>query len=148
MRKFSLIAAVLLLSSAWMLAQSSQYPSSAPSSAQSATQSAAQDASQAAKDANQAAQDTTQTASQAAKEAGTTVEGCIGGSAGSYTLTESSGKVYQLAGDTSKLGDHVGHDVKVTGTLASSAGAAASSAAGATPTLTVKKVKMVAATCK
>lgn len=134
MRKVSLIAAVLLLASAWVLAQSSrspssQYPSSAPSSAQSA------------------AQDAGQTAAQAGKEAGTTVEGCLGGSAGSYTLTDSSGKVYQLAGDTSKLGDHVGHDIKVTGTAASSAGAAASSAAGATPTLTVKKVRMVSATC-
>jgi hypothetical protein len=139
MRKFLLIAAVLLLSSAWMLAQNP-----AQSTAQDAGQ-AAKDAQQAGQDAGQAAKDATQTASQAG---GSSVEGCIGGSAGSYTLTDSSGKVYQLAGDTSKLGDHVGHDVKVTGTVASSAGAAAAGAAGATPTLTVKKVKMVAATCK
>jgi hypothetical protein len=137
MRKLYLIAAVLLLSSAWTFAQSgSQYPSSAPSSAQSAAQ-----------DAGQAQQTATQTGKDAAA-AGTTFEGCIGGSAGSYTLTDSSGKVYQLSGDTSKLGDHVGHDVKVTGTVGSAAGAAAAGAVGATPTLTVKKVKMVSATCK
>lgn len=135
MRKLSLITAILLLSSAWMLAQSStsptsQYPSSAPSSAQPAAQDAQQTGTQAAKDA-----------------AGSTVEGCVGGSAGSYTLTDSSGKTYQLAGDTSKLGDHVGHDVKVTGTTASAAGAAAPSAAGSTPTITVTKIKMVSATC-
>lgn len=135
MRKLSLITAILLLSSAWMLAQSStsptsQYPSSAPPSAPSAAQDAQQTGTQAAKDA-----------------AGSTIEGCVGGSAGSYTLTDSSGKTYQLAGDTSKLGDHVGHDVKVTGTKASAAGAAASSAAGSTPTITVTKIKMVSATC-
>jgi uncharacterized protein YdeI (BOF family) len=134
MRKFSLISAILLLASAWMLAQNSTPPtSSAPSSAQSAGQSAAQDAQQ--------------TATQAAKDAGNAVsgnmEGCVGGSAGSYTLTDSSGKTYQLAGDTSSLADHIGHQVKVSGTLASAAG----SAAGGTPTITVKKVKMVSATC-
>jgi hypothetical protein len=132
MRKFSLLSAILLLASAWVLAQNStpptsQYPSSAPSSSQSASQDAQQTASQASKDA----------------AAGGNVEGCVGGSAGSYTLTDSSGKTYQLAGDTSMLADHVGHDVKVSGTLAS----AAASAAGGTPTITVKKVKMVSATC-
>jgi hypothetical protein len=124
MRKLSLISAILLLASAWMLAQNSTPPtSSAPSSAQSA------------------AQDTQQAATQTAKEASGNVEGCVGGSAGSYTLTDSSGKTYQLAGDTSSLADHVGHQVKVTGTTASAA------AAGGTPTITVKKVKMVSATC-
>jgi hypothetical protein len=134
MRKFSLISAILLLASAWVLAQNStpptsQYPSSAPSSAQSAGQDAQQTATQAGKDAEHAATGN--------------VEGCVGGSAGSYTLTDSSGKSYQLAGDTSTLADHVGHQVKVSGTLAS----AAASAAGGTPTITVKKVKMVSATC-
>jgi uncharacterized protein (UPF0333 family) len=132
MKKLFLIPAILLLASAWVLAQntqpSSQYPSSAPSSAQSAAQDAQQSASQAAKDANAAAGN---------------VEGCIGGSAGSYTLTDSSGKTYQLTGDTSSLADHVGHDVKVSGTMASGA----ASAAGGTPSITVKKVKMVSATC-
>jgi hypothetical protein len=132
MRKFSLLSAILLLASAWVLAQNStpptsQYPSSAPSSSQSASQDAQQTASQASKDA----------------AAGGNVEGCVGGSAGSYTLTDSSGKTYQLAGDTSSLADHIGHQVKVSGTLASAAG----SAAGGTPTITVKKVKMVSATC-
>jgi hypothetical protein len=131
MRKFSLISAILLLASAWVLAQNStpptsQYPSSAPSSAQSAAQDAQQTATQAAKDATGAGN----------------VEGCVGGSAGSYTLTDSSGKTYQLAGDTSGLADHVGHDVKVSGTMASAA-----AAAGGAPTITVKKVKMVSATC-
>jgi Protein of unknown function (DUF5818) len=139
MKKFSLVTAILLLSSAWMLAQSStsptdssQYPSSSPSAQQPAQ----------SPDMSQSTQ-----AGKAAEGAGTTVEGCIGGSAGNFTLTDSSGKTYQLAGDTSKLGDHVGHDVKVTGTIASAAAGAAAAGAGATPTLTVKKVKMVSSTC-
>jgi Protein of unknown function (DUF5818) len=132
MRKLSLVTGILLLASAWMLAQNStpptsQYPSSAPSSAQSAAQDAQQAATQAGKDAAHAATGN--------------VEGCVGGSAGSYTLTDSSGKTYQLAGDTAGLSDHIGHDVKVTGTTADAA------AAGGTPTITVKKVKLVSATC-
>jgi hypothetical protein len=128
MRKFSLISAIVLLASAWMLAQNSTPPSQYPSSAPSAAQDAQQTATQAAKDAgNQAAGN---------------VEGCVGGSAGSYTLTDSSGKTYTLAGDTSTLADHVGHQVKVSGTMASAA-----AAAGGSQTITVKKVKMVSATC-
>lgn len=130
MRKLSLITAILLLSSAWVLAQNStpptsdqqQYPSSAPSSQQ------APDASK------------TATGDHTAQ----TVDGCIGGSAGNFTLTDASGKTYQLAGDTASLGDHVGHQVRVTGSADSGA---ASSGAGATPTFTVKKVKMISASC-
>jgi hypothetical protein len=72
-------------------------------------------------------------------------------------LTDSAtGKSYTLAGDTSKLSDHVGHQVRVTGSpgsggdsSASSAGAgagASSSAAGGT-TFNVKKVKMISSSC-
>jgi hypothetical protein len=130
MRKLSLIAAILLLSSAWVLAQdSSQYPSSNPSSTAPSAQQPAQqpDASQ------------TATGDQS-------VEGCISGSAGNYTLTDATGKAYTLAGDTSKLGDHVGHQVRVTGTAEAPAGGAAAAAGGPT-TFTVKKVKMISTSC-
>jgi Protein of unknown function (DUF5818) len=130
MRKLSLIAAVLLLSSAWVLAQSSapnssQYPSSTAPSAQQPAQQP--DASQTATGDH-------------------SVEGCIGGSAGNFTLTDASGKTYQLAGDTSKLGDHVGHQVRITGSEEAAAPGAAA-AAGAPTTLTVKKVKMISSSC-
>jgi hypothetical protein len=92
-------------------------------------------------------------------------------------LTDQSGKTWQLAGDTSKLSDHVGHQVRITGTdnsssasssggsmgtspspssgsTGSSAGTSGSSATGAgsassgsQPTFTVKKVKMISSTC-
>jgi hypothetical protein len=87
-----------------------------------------------------------------------TVDGCLSGSGGSYMLKDkSSGTTYALAGDTSKLAKHVGHEVKITGT-ASSSGASSSSAANAASsgdtssmagqsTLTIASMKHVAATC-
>ena len=135
MRKFSLMAAILLLSSAWVLAQSGASPSD-------------QNPSSTAPSAQQPAQqpDTSQTAT-----GGQTVEGCVGGSAGNFTLTDASGKTYQLAGDTSKLADHVGHQVRITGDegggAAGAAAGAASGAAGGSATLNVKKVKMISSSC-
>lgn len=46
-----------------------------------------------------------------------TIQGCLSGSNGNYTLTDKSGKIYHLAGDTSQLIKHVGHEVEVTGTM-------------------------------
>jgi hypothetical protein len=89
----------------------------------------------------------------------------LNGSAGNWTLTDQSGKTYQLAGDTSKLSDHVGHQVRLMGTdnssSASSSGSTGSSpssssgssatgagaASGSQPTFTVQKVKMISSTC-
>lgn len=91
-----------------------------------------------------------QTGSAAAGQ--TTVQGCLQGSNGTYTLTDKSGTTYQLQGDTSKLSAHVGHEVQVTGTT-SAAGATSSSmgsqAGGAQqPTLTVQSMKHISKTCK
>src|SRR5260370_27852751 len=49
----------------------------------------------------------------------TTVQGCLGGSDGNYTLTDKNGTSFQLTGDTAKLSEHVGHEIKVTGTASS-----------------------------
>jgi hypothetical protein len=82
-----------------------------------------------------------------------TVEGCLSESNGNYTLTDSTGNVYRLVGG-SKLSEHVGHTVKVTGTNPShipSSSSASSANAGATPsappTLTVTSVKHVSSSC-
>ena len=102
------------------------------------------------------AQDTTgQTGSQTSAGGEMTVQGCLSGSSGSYTLTDKHGMAYQLTGDTAKLSEHVGHEVKITGTSsseASSAGASSgtSSAAGSTAaqkTLQVSSVKHISKTC-
>ena len=83
----------------------------------------------------------------------TTVQGCLQGSDGNYTLTDKSGTTYQLQGDTSKLSAHVGHEVQITGSTTSASSATSPTTgtpAGATqqPTLTVQKMKHIAETCK
>lgn len=101
MRKLTLFAAILLLSSLWVVAQTS--PSSSSGS------------------------------SQASSSAGeTTIEGCLSGSGGNWTLTDSSGKTYQLQGDTSKLSDQVGHQVSIKGSAMGGAASAGSNPAGGT----------------
>jgi uncharacterized protein DUF5818 len=79
----------------------------------------------------------------------TTVEGCLSGSNGSYTLTAKNGSTYQLTGDTAKLSDHVGHEVKVTGTT-SAATPSSNGASGtmSSQTLEVTSVKHVSKSCK
>jgi len=83
----------------------------------------------------------------------TTVEGCLQGSDGNYTLTDKSGTTYQLQGDTSKLSAHVGHEVQITGSTTSASSATSPTTgtpAGATqqPTLTVQNMKHISKTCK
>jgi hypothetical protein len=126
-----LLVGVLLLSGAWVAAQSTSSPSSSGSSQSSATPS------QSGSDAGQAA---------GASGAHQSVEGCLSGSDGKYTLTDKQGTAYQLTGDTSKLAEHVGHEVKITGSGGAGAGSAAS--AGGSQTLEVKSVKHVSKTCQ
>lgn len=81
-----------------------------------------------------------------------TIKGCLNRSAGGYTLTDKSGNTYQLAGDTAKLSDHVGHEVQITGK--SSSESSATSGAGSTTTgaasqraLEVSSMKHISETC-
>ena len=83
----------------------------------------------------------------------TTVEGCLQGSGGNYTLTDNSGTTYELEGDTSKLSEHVGHEVRITGSTtsrsSSSSATTGTTAAGTQqPTLTVQSLKHISKTCK
>lgn len=81
-----------------------------------------------------------------------TVEGCLSGSSGNFTLTDKNGMSYQLTGDTAKLSEHVGHEIKVTGMSSSGAttggASASSSGAGANSTIEVSSVKHISKTCK
>ncbi len=45
----------------------------------------------------------------------TSIQGCLSGSSGNFMVTDSSGNAYKLQGDTSKLSDHVGQEVKISG---------------------------------
>ncbi|HUO17470.1 MAG TPA: hypothetical protein VMX38_20985 [Verrucomicrobiae bacterium] len=82
----------------------------------------------------------------------TSVEGCLSGSNGSYMLTDAQGKSYDLTGDTSKLANHVGHEMKITGTESSGSAAGASSmsnsAGGSQMTIDVTSFKHISKTCK
>lgn len=126
MRK-SLILSILLLCTTWMVAQT--YPNQNPN------------------------QSSPQTSSQASSDNQTSVQGCLGGSNGNYTLTSDSGTTYQLSGDTSKLSDHVGHKVEIQGTTAPSSagsstpGAPSSGGANAQPTLNVTSFKHISSSC-
>ena len=131
MRHILLFVSVLLLGLSWAVAQNSAGQSGSTSS------SAGQ-------------------ASQTSAGGETTVEGCLSGSSGSYTLTDKNGTAYQLTGDTAKLSEHVGHEVKITGTSNSSATSASSSGAagagtssnGSPQSLQVSSVKHISKTCQ
>lgn len=168
MRKTYLITAILLLSAAWAVAQTSpstpqsttpdasSQQSTSPSSTSPSQQPATPDTS------STTTQTTTTQTTQTSSNSSTSIEGCLSGSAGNFTLTDQSGKTWQLAGDTSKLSDHVGHQIRLMGTDNSSSASGSSSpsssipssSAGATgagtssgATFTVNKVKMISSTC-
>lgn len=150
MAKVWMLAMVLVCSAAWLVAQDQTSPSSSTPSSSTSSQSSSSQGSM---------------GSSGSSSGETSVEGCLQGSSGSYTLTDNSGMTYQLSGDTSKLADHVGHEVKITGTVASGSSASGSSASSgsstsssSTPssgagasggqTLTVDKVQHKSKTCK
>lgn len=130
MRKVFVTTAIALLSSASLLAQSgkpstndgSQYPSSAPS-------------------AQQPEKSQTPTADQGTQ----TIQGCLDGAANTFTLTDESGKVYELTGATSQLEQNVGHKVQLWGAEALTGGGRSR---GTQSSFGVKKVKSLSDTCK
>ena len=136
--KKTLVASVLLLVCAlWVNAQqSSPSSSTSPSSQSQSSQASPSDSS----GSNQ------------------TVQGCLSQSGSNFVLKADSGTTYQLSGDTSQLGAHVGHEVQITGSTAqpqpSAAAGSAGSSSGASSsssdnqqTLTVSGLKHISNTC-
>jgi hypothetical protein len=150
MRKLWLICATLLLSAAWMAAQTTS--GSASGTAQSGQ-------------AGATAQTGTQTGNVGAQNNGTygqnnsqssagktTLEGCLSGTEGNYTLTANNGMTYELQGNNNQLNKHLGQEVKVKGSAAvgaSSGMATGQSAASSASqqTFQVNKVKKLSKTC-
>jgi hypothetical protein len=134
MRRLVLLLSVLLLGACWAVAQDTTSQPNSNSSETSASSG--------------------QTSS--ATASGTiTVEGCLSGSSGNYTLTDKNGNTYQLTGDTAKLSEHVGHEVKVTGTASAASAAGGGTATGTTgqasgnsQTLEVSSMKHISKTCQ
>ena len=169
MKKGFLLIAVLLLSATWVVAQSTSsepvHRSTNPTG-DNATQPGNADTSAASPSNTNVKDDTAnvngtmngKTAmANGADNNGAPINhlrGCLSGSAGSYTLTDSaSGKTYMLTGKTDKLNAHVGHEVEVKGSAAPASANAASpsSAAAANPAGTdsfdVSGVKMISKSC-
>lgn len=141
MRQILLVLSLLLLGMTWAAAQDSSQ--SSPSTAGQSSAGSGSDSSAMAAGSGR----------QSAAGAQTTVEGCLSGSNGNFTLTDKNGMSYQLTGDTAKLSEHVGHEVKVTGTSSAGGGAtggesASSTGAGAASSLQVSSVKHISKTCK
>jgi hypothetical protein len=80
-----------------------------------------------------------------------TVQGCLQGSDGNYTITEKSGRTYSLLGDMSKLTAHIAHEVQITGTSGPGAigsGMGAEATGIEQPILTIGKVKDISGACQ
>lgn len=151
MRQVLLLLSVLLLGACGAVAQDSSSQTNPGSSQSSASSSQTGSAS---------SQNSSETASSG--QTGSTnangqitVEGCLSGSSGNYTVSDKSGNSYQLTGDTAKLSEHVGHEVKVTGTSSSASASGGGTATGAagqangnSQTLEVSSVKHISKTCQ
>ena len=144
MRKLFLLISVLLLGLSWAVAQNTTPGSQGSSGSTGSTQSG---------QSSDSSMGNSGQSSRTGAGGQVTVEGCLSGSSGNFTLTDKNGTAYQLTGDTAKLSEHVGHEVKVTG----SSGSAGTGASGSTETsasgsagqsLQVTSVKHVSKTCK
>jgi hypothetical protein len=183
MRNKILLITVLFVSAVWAVAQQdSSQQSAPPSSSSPSTQSSPSTSSPSSTtpDAQSSQSPSSQSPSSQSPSsmpsqnpsssmgtpaaAGNTIEGCLGGSAGKFNIIDKAGMTYDLVlpqgADTSKLGQHVGQEVAVTGTMsnpggagspstspssATSAGAGAS--AGGHGSIQVTKIDKVSDTC-
>jgi hypothetical protein len=81
----------------------------------------------------------------------TTVQGCLQSSGGDYTVTDNTGAIHQLQGNTARLSRYVGRQVEITGkpglktTDTTEKGIASS--ATEEPALTVEGAKQISETC-
>jgi hypothetical protein len=77
------------------------------------------------------------------------VQGCLKSANGGFTLTDHAGSTYQVLGDTSKLSEHIGHEVQITGpvaTVTSSTSTSTAAPAGSS-TIQVQHLKHISKTC-
>ena len=152
MRYLQLLA-VLLLCGVWAAAQNN--PSSQTSSPDPSTSTQTTGSTSAGSDSAGSSSTESSQKDSSMSETGTSgnsIEGCLSGSDGNYTLTDQTGASYKLTGDTAKLSEHIGHEVKITGTKSSASATGASDTMGQTggaqQSIEVSSVKHVSKTCK
>jgi hypothetical protein len=82
-------------------------------------------------------------------QSNTTIEGCLDGAIGNYTLTDRAGATYKLTGNAEQLNGHVGETVRVTGVVTSvvHVPGAMSEGTQTQPTLSVISLKKVSGVC-
>jgi hypothetical protein len=145
-----LLLCVLLLGASWAMAQNESQTSPSPTTPSATQTTSPSNAGQ----TNPNDMGSGQTEMAPTSSGNTSVQGCLGGSDGNYTLTDKDGNSYRLTGDTAKLSEHVGHEVKITGSTASSAAAGNGSGTdtmGGSPgskSLQVSSVKHISKTCQ
>src|ERR1700692_4383501 len=136
MRYLQLLA-VLLLSVVWGTAQTTSTTTQTPASDPTATTTTST---------------TTDSGMSKTSSGGDSVQGCLGGADGNYTLTDQSGTSYRLTGDTAKLSEHIGHEVKISGTKSTATATGESDTMGKTngaqQAIQVTSVKHIAKTCQ
>ncbi|MFY9908100.1 MAG: hypothetical protein WBX02_18085 [Terriglobales bacterium] len=149
-----LLLSVLLLGTTWAVAQTDQATPSQTTPSQTSPSEASQAPDQTSPSTAAPDQNSTGEASGDQTTVGsgnTTVEGCLSGSDGNYTLTADNGTAYKLTGNTAKLSDHVGHEIKVMGTTGAASASGSSGAMGndsSSQTLQVNSFKHISKTCK
>ncbi len=160
MRKILLFTSILLLCATWAVAQQS---GNAPApSASSPSQQASPGAPSTSEPQQASPNSPPSTSDQASQpsQGENSIEGCLGGSAGNYTIIDKAGTSYKLDlpanADTSVLDKHIGEDVRVSGAVANAAGSGSSqtspsaSAGGASASqasIKVTHISKVAGTC-
>jgi hypothetical protein len=83
---------------------------------------------------------------QIASNSPTTIQGCLAGKDGSFTLTDQkSGTVYKLSGSDDPLKDHVGHLIEVSGSIKGADNSADTTKPS--PTFKVETTKMISDNC-
>ncbi len=148
MRKTLLLTVILLVFAAWAVAQqgsNSQAPSTSMPSHDAGSKTAPSTDSQmppssSSQTSQPSAGQTSQEPSAPSSPSGqasqppageNAIEGCLGGSAGNYTIIDKAGTSYKLElpanADTSVLDKHIGQEVRVMGTVSNAAAASPSS---------------------
>ncbi len=162
MRKLWLAGLLLIACSAWVAAQTSSSNTSSGSAgtnasssgtSQSGNSSTGTSSSQSSQPAvSEPGDSSTGVATQQSGQSGaangtaapqsseireTTIQGCLQGSSGNYTLTDQMGNVHKLQGAEAKLSQHVNQEIEVKGYQTSANNSSANNApSGSTPSST------------